>query len=221
MTTLLNQYPIQIIEDDIPLAQSLQVLLSASNFTCVHYKSAEDFLASVQVNPEALRLPTCVISDIRLPKLSGLDIFEKLKHEYPQCVWSVIFITGHADVNMAVEAMQKGAFDFLTKPFDPFLLPQKIKAALKKSSQLLDEQNFVRSYEARKATLTEHEQRICTLILQNLTSREIAENLGNSTRTIEVHRASVFRKMEVDSILALAQQDERYKLLSNRLSTPS
>lgn len=216
MSELQNQHPIQIIEDDPALAQSLLVLLGASNYSCVHYKSAEDFLASVQANPQALQLPTCVISDVRLPKLSGMDAIAKLKQDHPGCVWSVIFMTGHADVGMAVEAMQSGAYDFLTKPFDPFLLPQKLNVALQKSSQLLAEHNFVRSYLKRQSTLTEQELKICQLILDDMTSREIAESLGNSTRTIEIHRASVFRKMEVSSILELAQQSERYQLLSER-----
>ena len=136
MSAQLQQHPIQLIEDDIALAQSLLMLLSASNYTCVHYKSAEDFLAAVKSNPQALHLPTCVVSDIRLPKLSGMDMMARLRKEHPACVWPVILITGHADVAMAVDAMHMGAFDFLTKPFDPFLLMQKLTTALEKSHQI-------------------------------------------------------------------------------------
>ena len=212
MSAQLQQHPIQLIEDDIALAQSLLMLLSASNYTCVHYKSAEDFLAAVKSNPQALHLPTCVVSDIRLPKLSGMDMMARLRKEHPACVWPVILITGHADVAMAVDAMHMGAFDFLTKPFDPFLLMQKLTTALEKSHQIKANQDFITTYEQHEAQLSDQERKIFGMILENLTSREIAETLGNSTRTIEVHRASIFKKMGATSILDLAKHSERYAL---------
>lgn len=212
MSAQLQQHPIQLIEDDIALAQSLLMLLSASNYTCVHYKSAEDFLAAVKSNPQALHLPTCVVSDIRLPKLSGMDMMARLRKEHPGCVWPVILITGHADVAMAVDAMHMGAFDFLTKPFDPFLLMQKLTTALEKSHQIKANQDFITTYEQHEAQLSDQERKIFGMILENLTSREIAETLGNSTRTIEVHRASIFKKMGATSILDLAKHSERYAL---------
>jgi len=208
-----QQHPIQLIEDDAALAQSLLMLLSAANFTCVHYKSAEDFLASVKANSQALGLPTCVISDIRLPGMTGIEMMASLKKEHPNCVWPVILITGHADVAMAVDAMHMGAFDFLAKPFDPFMLPKKLSAAIEKSQQLKAGQDFVQTYEHRLTSLSEQERKIFGMILENQTSREIAETLGNSTRTIEVHRASIFKKMEAASILDLAKHHERYTLI--------
>ena len=212
MSAQLQQHPIQLIEDDIALAQSLLMLLSASNYTCVHYKSAEDFLAAVKSNPQALHLPTCVVSDIRLPKLSGMDMMARLRKEHPGCVWPVILITGHADVAMAVDAMHMGAFDFLTKPFDPFLLMQKLTTALEKSHQIKANQDFITTYEQHEAQLSDQERKIFGMILENQTSREIAETLGNSTRTIEVHRASIFKKMGATSILDLAKHSERYAM---------
>lgn len=213
MSDVKPQHPIQLVEDDIALAQSLLMLLSASNYTCVHYKNAEDFLASAAANPQALSLPTCVVSDIRLPKLSGMDMMSLLRKEHPQCVWPVILITGHADVAMAVDAMHLGAFDFLTKPFDPYLLTQKITVALGKSHQIKTDHDFVATYEQHEALLSEQERKIFGMILDNQTSREIAETLGNSTRTIEVHRASIFKKMGATSILDLAKSSERYAML--------
>ena len=213
MSAHTQQHPIQLIEDDAALAQSLLMLLSASNFTCVHYKSAEDFLASVKANSQALGLPTCVISDIRLPGMTGIEMMASLKKEHPNCVWPVILITGHADVAMAVDAMHMGAFDFLAKPFDPFMLPKKLSAAIEKSQQLKAGQDFVQTYEHRLTSLSEQERKSFGMILENQTSREIAETLGNSTRTIEVHRAAIFKKMEAASILDLAKHHERYTLI--------
>ena len=207
-----NLYPIQLIEDDVALAQSIVMLLTAAGYACVHYKSAEEFLSIAASTPQALGLASCVVSDIRLPKLSGMDLLEIIRKEHPQCVWPIILITGHAYVEMAVKAMHQGAFDFLTKPFDPFLLTQKIDKALEKSNALTQQNAFLQDYAQHYATLTEQEKKVCSLILENLTNREIAEMLGNSTRTIEIHRASVFKKMNVDSIVDLAKHSERYRL---------
>ncbi len=167
---------------------------------------------AVNSNPQALLLPTCLVTDIRLPKLSGMDMMALLRKEHPECIWPMILITGHADVAMAVDAMHMGAFDFLTKPFDPYLLTQKITAAIEKSHNLKASQDFVMSYEQHQSSLSEQERKIFGMILDNLTSREIAEKLGNSTRTIEVHRASIFKKMGVTSVLELAKNSERYAL---------
>lgn len=216
MSDFKPQHPIQLVEDDIALAQSLLMLLSASNYTCVHYKNAEDFLASAEANPQALSLPTCVVSDIRLPKLSGMDLMSLLRKKHPQCVWPVILITGHADVAMAVDAMHLGSFDFLTKPFDPYLLTQKIAGALNKSYQIKTDHDFLATYEQLEAGLSEQERKIFGMILDNQTSREIAETLGNSTRTVEVHRASIFKKMGATSILDLAKNSERYAILRTK-----
>jgi len=208
-----NQYPIQLIEDDDALAQSIMGLLSSLQYTYVHYRNAEDFLSSLKNNPEAMKLSSCVISDVRLPEQSGLDILTVLKRDYPKCVWPIILITGHGDIAMAVDALHQGALDFLTKPFDPYILIKKIAQAVEKSQNLKIQQDFLVDYTNRLSLLTDHEKIVFTMMMRNQTSREIAEHLGNSTRTIEVHRAAVFKKMEVQSVLQLAQQNERYEMI--------
>lgn len=209
----INLHPIQLVEDDIALAQSTMMLLSTSGLSCVHYKSAEDFFFAIANNKQALSLPSCVISDIRLPKLSGLELLKKLSLEHPECVWPTILVTGHADVEMAVNAMHDGAFDFLTKPFDPFLLIQKTTQAIEKSHAIQKKKLFVTDYQDRYESLTDQEKRVCDLTLQNLSSREIAEIFGNSSRTVEAHRAAIFKKMGVTSVLDLAKNAERFKTL--------
>ena len=208
-----NQYPIQLIEDDDALAQSIMGLLSSLQYTYVHYRNAEDFLNSLKNNPEAMKLSSCVISDVRLPELSGLDILTIVKRDYPKCVWPIILITGHGDIAMAVDALHQGAFDFLTKPFDPYVLINKISHAIEKSQTIKTQQDFLLDYTNRLLQLTEHEKIVFEMMMRNQTSREIAEHLGNSTRTIEVHRAAVFKKMDVQSVLQLAQQNERYEMI--------
>lgn len=208
-----NQYPIQLIEDDDALAQSIMGLLSSLQYTYVHYRNAEDFLNSLKNNPEAMKLSSCVISDVRLPELSGLDILTIVKRDYPKCVWPIFLITGHGDIAMAVDALHQGAFDFLTKPFDPYILISKLAQGIEKSQALKTQQDFLIDYSHRLSLLTEHEKTVFEMMMRNQTSREIAEHLGNSTRTIEVHRAAVFKKMDVQSVLQLAQQNERYEMI--------
>lgn len=213
-----NQYPIQLIEDDAALAQSIMGLLSSLEYTYVHYRNAEDFLDSLKNNPEAMKLSSCVISDVRLPNQSGLDILTILKRDYPKCVWPIILITGHGDIAMAVDALHQGALDFLTKPFDPYILINKIAHALEKSQNFKTQQDFLMDYTNRLSQLTEHEKTVFEMMMRNLSNREIAEHLGNSTRTIEVHRAAVFKKMDVPSVLQLAQQNERYEMIVDNIT---
>ena len=215
MQKLTNQYPLQLIEDDTDLAQSIMTLLSSMQYTYVHYRNAEDFLDALKNNPESQKLTSCVISDIRLPDQSGLDILATLKRDYPQCVWPIILMTGHGDISMAVGALQDGALDFLSKPFDPYVLISKIEQAVEKSQSLKIQRDFMIDYSKRLSHLTEHEETVFDLMMQNLSNREIAEQLGNSTRTIEVHRASIFKKMNVESVLQLAQQNERFIMIAS------
>lgn len=212
-----NQYPIQLIEDDAALAQSIMGLLSSLQYTYVHYRNAEDFLDSLKNNPEAMKLSSCVISDVRLPDKSGLDVLTTLKRDYPKCVWPIILTTGHGDIAMAVDALHQGALDFLTKPFDPYVLIEKISQAIEKSQLIKTQQDFILDYSNRLSQLTEHEKTVFEMVMRNLSNREIAEHLGNSTRTIEVHRAAVFKKMGVQSVLQLAQQNERFEMLSDNI----
>jgi len=216
----LSQHPIQLIEDDTALAQSIVALLTSLNHTCTHYKNAEDFLLHLNSNPQALGLTSCVISDVRLPKLSGTALLNLLKQDYPDCVWSVILITGHGDVAMAVDSMNSGAFDFLIKPFDPYVLLEKVEKSITLSEHIKQNNDFKKDFLRRLSLLTEHEEVVCKLMLKNKTSREIAEQLGNSTRTIEVHRANILKKMGFESLLQFAQQNERYELVKSMGFTP-
>lgn len=209
-----SQIPIQLIEDDIALAQSISGLLTTLDHACTHYKSAEEFLTFVASNPQSINLTSCVITDVRLPKMSGIELLSTLKNEHSACVWPIIIMTGHGDIAMAVDALQKGAFGFLTKPFDPYALADKVNLGIEKSEELKKTIDFLQDYKNLLAQLTEQEKVIMQLLLTNQSSREIAENLGNSTRTVEVHRASIFKKMGVSSLMQLAQLNERFEVLT-------
>ena len=121
---------------------------------------------------------------------------------------------------MAVDSMNSGAFDFLIKPFDPYVLLEKVEKSITLSEQIKEHNDFKNDFLARLSLLTEQEDVVCKLMLQNKTSREIAESLGNSTRTIEVHRANILKKMGYDSLLLFAQQNERFELFKSLSSKP-
>jgi len=203
---------IYLVEDDISLADSLKTLLDYLDNRCTVFNSGEDFINAF-TNSEAIQSGEgCIICDIRLPGMSGVEVFNKLKKEYPKSVWEIILITGHGDVNIAVEAMQNGAFDFIAKPFDPYLLIEKISTAVSLSNANKAIRDYCISYDDRKKTLSKQEELVMTMILKLIPNREIAEKLNISTRTVEVHRSNVFKKMVVNSAVELSLLQERYQL---------
>lgn len=202
-----------IVEDDAELGQSLQLLLrSAGLVNSRHFLSATAFLEALPELDEHLQRPGCLLLDIRLPAMTGTELFTKLKQGH--FMWPVIFMTGHGDLQMAVELMHQGAMDYVTKPFDPMLLIAKIKKAGELCQYRLANASFSERHRAKLMLLSGHELQVFEKILANMTNREIAEELKNSTRTIETHRANILKKMGVDSALELAQQHERYKLIN-------
>ena len=211
-----SQIPIQLIEDHVALAHSMIELLTTLDYSCTHHKNAEDFFNQIKNNPQSLRLTSCVITDVRLPKMSGIELLHTLRNDFKACVWPIIMMTGHGDIAMAIETLQKGAFAFLTKPFDAYALADKINEAIMKSEDLKKTMDFLIGYYNSSAHLTEQEKIIMKNLLANRNSREISEELGNSIRTIEAHRASIYKKMGVHSLLQLAQLNERYIVLREK-----
>jgi len=209
-----SQIPIQLVEDDLHLAQSISGLLATQDHACKIYPHAEDYIAHINSNPANLAQTSCLIADVRLPGMSGIDLMHMMHKDHPNCVWPTILITGHGDIAMAVNSLQEGAFAFLTKPFDPYALADKVNQAVLKSEELQKTLAFLSEFDAHSQHLTDQEKIIMERLLHNQTSREIAEALGNSTRTIEVHRAAIFTKMGVTSLMQLAQIKERHDLLS-------
>jgi two-component system response regulator DctR len=204
---------IYIVEDDAELGQSLQLLFrSAGLVNSRHFSSPTEFLDALPDLHEKLQHPGCLLLDIRLPEMTGTELFTKLKQVH--FTWPVIFMTGHGDLQMAVDLMQQGAMDYVTKPFDPMVLITKLKKAGELCHYRLVNAAFSAEHRNKLMLLSGHEQQIFEKILNNMTNREIAEELKNSVRTIETHRANILKKMDVDSALELAQQHERYKQIN-------
>ena len=198
-----NRKPIVFVVDDDPsIRESLSLLLNSAGYKVETFASAKEFLES---DPSSSG-PACLVSDVKMPGLSGLDLQKELKSK--NCVIPIIFITGHGDIPMSVQAMKKGAVDFLPKPFDDNDLLDAVKEALLKDSQTradLDDQKHILQ---RLDSLTTREHEILTYLITGMLNKQIAYELNISERTVKAHRKQVFDKMGVNSIAELVRLTE-------------
>ena len=148
--------------------------------------------------------PCCLLLDVRMPGQSGLELFDKLAAAGLVEVMPVIFLTGHADVPTAVHMVQRGAVDFCEKPFSDNALVDRIEQAISRSAQVLAARREQQQLKTRLQELTDRERDVMQLVVEGLPNKLIADQLDISVRTVEVHRARVFDKMEVKSAVELA-----------------
>jgi two-component system response regulator DctR len=148
--------------------------------------------------------PCCLLLDVRMPGMSGLALFDQLIQGGCQHSMPVIFLTGHADVPTAVDAVKRGAFDFCEKPFSDNALVDRVEQALAASAQALAQGEHKKHLRSLLAELTERERDVMRLVVEGLPNKLIADRLAVSVRTVEVHRSRVFEKMAVKSAVELA-----------------
>lgn len=205
----MTQDEVWIVEDDIALADSLSLLLSSNQNHAVRlFKTAIEFTAAI--HGEAPKHCGCILMDIRLPDGNGHSLFELFQTK--KWYWPVIFMTGHGDVESAVKLMHKGAYDYVLKPYDTFEFLNKIQDSLDHCKEAMVKRDFIHQYEQQIKSLSPQEKRVYEGILALKTSRELAEETSISTRTIEIHRSHMFKKMHVSSAVELAKKDERFQL---------
>lgn len=220
-----QDYTVRLVEDDDDLARALEILLASEGIDCNRYASAEEFLQ--ELNSEGDKVdcqinsskPNCFLIDIRLSGTSGLSLFYNLMERPGNKLSPVIFLTGHGDLEMAVDCLKKGAFDFLTKPYKSEELLETLRSSLKESDFRIEQQNYVSQFEEKLNSLTSRERELVEPISSGLSNKEIALNFENSIRTIELHRARVFEKLEVQSAVELAKIIERFNTLNNDLNS--
>ena len=187
-----------IVDDDEAVRGSLRLLLKSVGLTPNAMGSAREFLTKYDSTQ-----PGCLVLDVRMPEMSGLELQEQLNLQ--GAVIPVIFITGHGDVPMAVEAMQAGAFDFLQKPFRDQDLIDRIQRALEKDHSnriALTERSAIRD---RLDSLTPREREVLTMVASGKANKVMASDLGVSQRTVEIHRARVMEKMGASSLAQLVR----------------
>ncbi|MGA8707126.1 MAG: response regulator transcription factor [Steroidobacteraceae bacterium] len=187
-----------IIDDDDAVRSSLKLLLRSVKIPVAVYTSALDFLPKYSVDQ-----PGCLIVDVRMPGMSGLELQEHLNLR--GAMIPVIFITGHGDISMAVEAMRHGAFDFLPKPFRDQDLLDRVQKAFEKDTR--NRQQIARTDRIRELyeSLTPREREVLDLVTAGKANKVMAADLGVSQRTIEIHRARVMEKMQANSLAQLVR----------------
>lgn len=187
-----------IVDDDPAVRDALQWLLRSRGVASRAWHTAEGFL-----NAAGPHLCGCILLDVRMPGMSGIELFDRLRAL--DCRLPVIFLTGHGDVPMAVQALKDGAFDFVEKPYDDNALVDKVVDALAHDSKRNAREVSINSVRNRLAQLTQREHEVMQQILGGKLNKVIADELGIAMRTVEVHRSHIFEKMEVRSAVELSQ----------------
>ena len=200
---------VYLVDDDEVVRDALTWLLRSRRLLSEGFPSAETFQAMLDhKSPEALAAwptaPSCLLLDMRMPGMSGLSLFERLAERRVLDALPVIFLTGHGDVPTAVGAVQRGAFDFVEKPFSDNALVDRIEQALQRSEAAIRARSQHESVMRRLAELTQRERDVMRLVIEGRPNKLIADELDISVRTVEVHRARVFEKMDVKSAVELA-----------------
>jgi FixJ family two-component response regulator len=186
-----------IVDDDVSVRESLELLILSAGWQPESFASAEDFLARPRVDG-----PSCLVLDVSLPNLNGLDLQERIVDRVDM---PIIFITGYGDVPTTVQAMKAGAVEFLTKPFSDEVLLNAIKKAIERSCTALAHEAELRALRDCHSSLTPREQETMALVVSGLLNKQIALELGISEITVKAHRGQVMRKMQVDSLAELVR----------------
>lgn len=195
---------IRVIDDDAEIRESLEFLLSTEGWKVRTYPSAKAFL-----DADDMMVPGCMLLDIRMPDMSGLELQEVLKKK--DYALPILFITAHGDITMAVDAVKKGAFDFLPKPIDDAKLLQSVEDAVALDWELRSHHQNVDGLRKDLTTLTPREREVAELVGQGLMNKVIADRLGIAEKTVQVHRGQVCRKLKVRSAVEISHIFEAMK----------
>ena len=194
-----------VVDDDISVRESLESLIRCEGWQPETFASAQEFLDYPRV-----LVPNCLVLDVSLPGLNGLDLQRLVagdRREMP-----IIFITGHGDVPMTVQAMKAGAVEFLTKPFSDDVLLRAIRAALAHSHVALGHEAEMRLLRDRYASLTQRERQVMALVVSGLLNKQVGGELGISEITVKAHRGKVMQKMKAASLADLVRMAARLRL---------
>lgn len=194
-----------VVDDDISVRESLSALLQKAGWSVETFVSAQEFLAKPPVF-----VPNCLVLDVALPGLNGLDLQKRIAVERPGM--PIIFITGHGDIPMTVQAMKAGAVEFLTKPFKSEVLLQSVRNALERSKALLGREEEIQTLKARYADLTTRERDVMALVVIGLLNKQVGSRLGISEVTVKKHRGNAMRKMKAETLAQLIKMAARLRL---------
>ncbi|PRA20574.1 DNA-binding response regulator [Pseudomonas poae] len=187
-----------VVDDDVSVRESLELLIRFAQWQPRLFESAQDFLAEPRT-----QVPSCLVLDINLPDLNGLDLQAAIANERPDT--PIIFITGYGDIPLTVRAMKAGAVEFLTKPFDDDVLLNAIADALERSRIALAQQDHLHSLQNAYASLTPREQEVMAMVVAGHMNKVIASDLAISEITVKAHRGKAMRKMKARSLADLVK----------------
>src|SRR6202453_2299441 len=193
-----------VVDPDPSVRESLELLVRAAGWRAETFASGQQFLA----RPRSAG-PSCLILDVTLPDLNGLELQERVAAERTDM--PIIFLTGIADVAMTVRAMKRGALEFLTKPFDAEVLLIGIQQAIKRSKAALGRENQLHALRTDYGSLTQREREVMTVVVSGLLNKQVGGELGISEITVKAHRGSVMRKMKADSLADLVKMGARLR----------
>ena len=198
-----------VVDDDVSVRESLELLIKFAGWQPETFASAEEFLA----RPRTVT-PSCLVLDVSLPDLNGLELQKLIATD--RLDMPIIFITGHGDVPMTVQAMKAGAVEFLTKPFDDEVLLSAIRHAIKRSAAVLDDQAEIYALRSSYESLTPRERDVMGLVVAGMLNKQIGLKLGISEITVKAHRGKVMQKMKADSVASLVKTAVRLGLTPAR-----
>jgi len=195
-----------VVDDDLSVRESLELLIKSAGWQPELFVSAQEFLSRPRPS-----VPCCLVLDVTLPGLSGLELQKQLAERTDM---PIIFITGHGDVPMSVQAMKAGAVEFLTKPFKDDVLLDAIRGAIDHSRAALRLDSEMRLLRKRYESLTPREREVMALVVSGLLNKQVGGELGISEITVKAHRGQVMRKMKADSLADLVTMAARLGLRS-------
>jgi FixJ family two-component response regulator len=194
-----------VVDDDISVRESLELLINFAGWQPETFASARNFLEHPRTTT-----PSCLVLDVSLPDLNGLELQKLIASDRTDM--PIIFITGHGDVPMTVQAMKAGAVEFLTKPFDDEVLLSAIRNAIKRSAAVLEDQAEVGALRSNYDSLTPREQDVMRLVVAGMLNKQIGLKLGISEITVKAHRGKMMQKMKADSVADLVKAAVRLGL---------
>jgi FixJ family two-component response regulator len=196
---------VYIIDDDRGMRQAIQDLVESVGLRAQAFATGQEFL-----NRQGTSEPSCLILDVRLPQMSGLDFQRQLAETGAQI--PIIFITAHGDIPMSVRALKSGAVEFLTKPFRDQDLLDAIQQALQRDIAAREQQAEIHNLQERYQLLTTREREVMTLVVTGMLNKQIASEISASEGTVKIHRGQVMRKMQAESVVELVRMADKLRL---------